>query len=59
MYLEGTSSMVLDRKNKIAYSCLSSRTNLEMLNIWSSERGYKIKSFMLIIKTSLSTIQMF
>ena len=45
MYLEGTSSMVLDRKNKIAYSCLSSRTNLEMLNIWSSERGYKIKFF--------------
>ena len=37
--------MVLDRKNKIAYSCLSSRTNLEMLNIWSSERGYKIKFF--------------
>ena len=45
MYLGGTSSMVLDRKNKIAYSCLSSRTNLEMLNIWSSERGYKIKFF--------------
>ena len=45
MYLEGTSSMVLDRKNKIAYSCLSSRTNLEMLNIWSSARGYKIKFF--------------
>ena len=45
MYLEGTSSMVLDRKNKIAYSCLSSRTNLEMLRIWSSKRGYKIKSF--------------
>ena len=45
MYLEGTSSMVLDRKNKIAYSCLSSRTNLGMLKIWSSERGYKIKYF--------------
>ena len=30
-YLEGTGSMVLDRDNKIAYACLSPRTNVDVL----------------------------
>src|ERR1051325_5450455 len=30
-FLEGTGSMVLDRENKIAYACLSPRTNKEVL----------------------------
>jgi hypothetical protein len=32
LYLEGTGSMVLDRNNKIAYACLSPRTNKEVLD---------------------------
>ncbi len=31
-FLEGTGSMVLDRVNKIAYACISPRTNIEVLN---------------------------
>lgn len=30
-YLEGTGSMVLDRVNRVAYACLSPRTDLEVL----------------------------
>ncbi len=32
LFLEGTGSMVLDREHKIAYACLSPRTNEELLN---------------------------
>jgi hypothetical protein len=32
LYLEGTGSMVLDRNNKIAYACLSPRTNQKVLD---------------------------
>ena len=31
-FLEGTGSMVLDRENKIAYACLSARTDEKILN---------------------------
>ncbi len=34
-FLEGTGSIVLDRKNKIAYACLSPRTNPEVLGAWN------------------------
>jgi len=34
-FLEGTGSIVLDRKNKIAYACLSPRTNEEVLKAWN------------------------
>jgi hypothetical protein len=40
-FLEGTGSMVLDRENKIAYACLSPRTNKEVLNLFCSQSGYK------------------
>ncbi len=30
VFLEGTGSMILDRKNKIAYACVSKRTNEEL-----------------------------
>lgn len=33
-FLEGTGSMVLDRKNKIAYACLSERTNKDLFEKW-------------------------
>ena len=44
-FLEGTGSMVLDRENKIAYACLSPRTNHEVLNLFCEQAGYKAISF--------------
>ena len=40
-FLEGTGSMVLDRENKIAYACLSPRTDREVLEIFCKESGYQ------------------
>lgn len=40
-FLEGTGSMVLDRENKIAYACLSPRTDKEVLELFCKESGYK------------------
>ncbi|RYE06794.1 MAG: amidinotransferase [Sphingobacteriales bacterium] len=40
-FLEGTGSMVLDRENKIAYACLSPRTNEEVLQVFCEQAGYK------------------
>jgi hypothetical protein len=40
-FLEGTGSMVLDRENKIAYACLSPRTNKEVLDLFCTQSGYK------------------
>ncbi|WP_028295557.1 citrulline utilization hydrolase CtlX [Olivibacter sitiensis] len=40
IFLEGTGSMVLDRENKIAYACLSERTNEEALKLFCQQFGY-------------------
>lgn len=40
LFLEGTGSMVLDRDAKIAYACLSPRTNGEVLNEFCRKAGY-------------------
>ena len=40
-FLEGTGSMVLDRENKIAYACLSPRTDKEVMELFCKEIGYK------------------
>ncbi len=40
MFLEGTGSMVLDRINKIAYACISPRTDAEVLDRWCSMMDY-------------------
>jgi len=40
-FLEGTGSMVLDRENKIAYACLSPRTDKEVLALFCKESGYQ------------------
>lgn len=40
-FLEGTGSMVLDRENKIAYACISPRTDREVLNLFCEQAGYK------------------
>lgn len=44
-FLEGTGSMVLDRENKIAYACLSPRTNESILDEFCKMTGYKPVTF--------------
>jgi hypothetical protein len=44
-FLEGTGSLVLDRVNRIAYACLSSRTNLEALGDFAQRMGYDVVAF--------------
>ncbi len=44
-FLEGTGSMVLDRINKIAYACLSPRTDAEVLEVFSQQEAYKVLLF--------------
>jgi hypothetical protein len=45
VFLEGTGSMVLDRKNKIAYACLSPRTDYFVLTAFCEEMGYTAEVF--------------
>jgi hypothetical protein len=44
-FLEGTGSMVLDRQHKIAYACLSPRTDKEVLELFCEQTGYQAVSF--------------
>lgn len=44
-FLEGTGSMILDRQNKKAYACISSRTSTKALDIFSEMMGYEVISF--------------
>jgi hypothetical protein len=44
-FLEGTGSMVLDRRYKIAYACLSPRTHPEVLDAFANALGYEVISF--------------
>ena len=44
-FLEGTGSMVLDRVNRIAYACLSSRTHLDVLGDFAQRMDYDIVAF--------------
>src|SRR5580658_5566614 len=45
LYLEGTGSMVLDRDDKIAYACLSPRTNKTVLLDFCARTGYTPEIF--------------
>lgn len=54
IYLEGTSSLVLDRVNKHAYMGISSRSNPELANQWCQARGYKLIYFDTISHTGKS-----
>lgn len=45
IFLEGTGSMVLDRENKIAYACLSQRTDINVLNDFCVQLGFQSVSF--------------
>ncbi len=44
-YLEGTGSMVLDRYNKIAYACISPRTNAQAFDLFCTKMGYEKVAF--------------
>ena len=41
IFLEGTGSLILDRVKKVAYACLSPRTNKRLLNRFCKRFGYK------------------
>jgi hypothetical protein len=45
IFLEGTGSLVLDRVNKIAYCCLSVRSNKLLLQEFCQKAGYKAVVF--------------
>jgi hypothetical protein len=45
VFLEGTGSMVLDRENKIAYACLSPRTDKNVLDEFCNKMGFLPVSF--------------
>jgi len=45
VFLEGTGSMVLDRQNKIAYACLSPRTDYFVLTEFCEKMGYTAEVF--------------
>ncbi|HEX5786833.1 MAG TPA: arginine deiminase-related protein [Woeseiaceae bacterium] len=44
-FLEGTGSLVLDRANRIAYACLSSRTQLDALGDFAQRLDYDVVAF--------------
>lgn len=44
-FLEGTGSMILDRKNKIVYANRSIRTDEKLLKIWADFMDYKVVLF--------------
>ena len=41
IFLEGTGSLVLDRTNKVAYACLSPRTDAILMDRFCKQFGYK------------------
>ena len=45
VFLEGTGSMVLDRMHKIAYACLSDRTDKDVFEFFCLKLGYESKIF--------------
>ena len=44
-FLEGTGSMVLDRKNKVCYASISERTDENLVNKWCNEMKYLAVTF--------------
>jgi hypothetical protein len=44
-FLEGTGSLVLDRSNRIAYACLSPRTNMDVLGEFAQRLDYEVAAF--------------
>jgi hypothetical protein len=44
-FLEGTGSLVLDRVHRIAYACISPRTNLDVLGDFAQQLDYEVVAF--------------
>lgn len=44
-YLEGTGSLVLDREARVAFACLSPRTDPELAELWADRMGYRLVIF--------------
>ena len=44
-FLEGTGSLVLDRVNRVAYACLSPRTDMDVLGEFAQRLDYDIVAF--------------
>jgi hypothetical protein len=44
-FLEGTGSMVLDHRERVAYACASARTHPELVREWGEELGYEAVTF--------------
>jgi hypothetical protein len=44
-YLEGTGSLVLDRAHRIAYACVSPRTDLDVLGEFAQQLDYDLMTF--------------
>jgi len=44
-FLEGTGSLVLDRVHRIAYACLSPRTDIEVLGDFAQRLDYEVVAF--------------
>jgi hypothetical protein len=44
-YLEGTGSLVLDRVRRVAFACLSPRTDQGVVDLWSQELGFRSFAF--------------
>jgi hypothetical protein len=53
-FLEGTGSMVLDRENKIAYACLSPRTDENVSAVFCRQTSYNAISFHAIDQNGLA-----
>lgn len=45
VFLEGTGSLVLDRINRIAYLCPSTRSNVELAETWAGHFNYRLQLF--------------
>lgn len=43
--LEGTGSLVLDRPRRLAFACVSPRTDPELARTWARELGYRLQLF--------------
>jgi hypothetical protein len=44
-FLEGTGSLVLDHLYRVAYACLSPRTDAKVAAEWAAEMGYELELF--------------
>lgn len=52
-FLEGTGSLVLDRAHRIAYACLSPRTDLDVLGEFAQRLDYDIVAFEAVDRAGL------